>query len=145
MDHVSKEIRSKIMAGIRSRGNATTELALGKLLCAADLKGYRKHWPVAGKPDFAWPGRKVAVFVDGCFWHGCPKHATQPATNRAFWRNKFARNKARDRVVNRILRHLSRGWNLLFVQQSKGHTITPVGKLTMLVALVYEDSAARGQ
>ena len=71
MDHVSKQVRSKIMAAIRSRGNVTTELSLGKLLWAADLRGYRKHWPVAGKPDFAWPGRKVAVFVDGCFWHGC--------------------------------------------------------------------------
>ena len=56
MDHVSKEIRSKIMAGIRSRGNATTELPLwAKLLWAADLRGYRKHWRVVGKPDFAWP------------------------------------------------------------------------------------------
>jgi DNA mismatch endonuclease (patch repair protein) len=71
MDHVSKEIRSRIMAAVRSRGNTTTELPLAKLLWNAGIRGYRKHWPVAGRPDFAWPGRKVAVFVDGCFWHGC--------------------------------------------------------------------------
>ena len=67
MDHVSKEVRSKIMAAVRSKGNRTTELPLGRLLWAAGLRGYRKHWPVEGKPDFAWPGLKVAVFVDGCF------------------------------------------------------------------------------
>ncbi len=70
MDHVAKEVRSKIMAAVHSRGNTTTELPLAKLLWAAGIRGYRKHWPVAGKPDFAWPGRKLAVFVDGCFWHG---------------------------------------------------------------------------
>lgn len=111
MDHVSKEIRSRIMAGIRSRGNGTTELALGKLLWAANLKGYRKHWRVVGRPDFAWPIRKVAVFVDGCFWHGCPKHGTQPKGNRSFWKNKFTRNKARDRLVTSTLR--AQGWRVL--------------------------------
>ena len=111
MDHVSKKVRSKIMAAIRSRGNATTELSLGKLLWANDLKGYRKHWPVVGKPDFAWPGRKVAVFVDGCFWHGCPKHATKPKNNAAFWRRKFAANQTRDRFVTRALQRA--GWRVL--------------------------------
>ncbi len=81
------------MASIRSRGNGTTELALGKLLRAAGLLGYRKHWPVSGKPDFAWPGRKIAVFVDGCFWHGCTKCKYLPRTNSVFWKEKFAANK----------------------------------------------------
>ena len=63
MDNVSKEVRSRIMAGIRSRGNATTELTLGELLWAAGLRGYRKHWRVQGKPDFAWPGQKLR-----CSW-----------------------------------------------------------------------------
>ena len=53
MDHVPKEVRSRIMAAIRSRGNTTTELPLAKLLWEAGLRGYRKHWPVAGKPDFS--------------------------------------------------------------------------------------------
>ena len=74
MDHVSQEVRSKIMATVRSKGNRTTELRLARLLCEAGLRGYRRQWPVDGKPDFAWPGLKVAVFVDGCFWHGCPIH-----------------------------------------------------------------------
>ena len=79
MDRVSTEVRSRNMAAVRSKGNRSTELALGRLLFASGLRGYRKHWAVDGRPDFAWPGLRVAVFVDGCFWHGalaaktCPK------------------------------------------------------------------------
>ena len=111
MDHVSKEVRSKIMAAVRSRGNTTTELPLGKLLWAAGLRGYRKHWKVQGRPDFAWPGRKIAVFVDGCFWHGCTKCKYLPRTNTAFWQNKIETNQARDRRVRRSLR--IQGWRVL--------------------------------
>ena len=114
MDHVSKEIRSKIMAAIHSRGNTTTELSLARLLWAARIRGYRKHWPVAGKPDFAWPSRKVAVFVDGCFWHGCRcKHL--PCTNVDFWRNKIETNKRRDRRVSQSLRR--DGWIVIRIKE----------------------------
>jgi DNA mismatch endonuclease (patch repair protein) len=63
------------------------------------------------KPDFVFRQVRLAVFVDGCFWHGCPKHATKPANNRAFWKKKLAGNKTRDRVVNRILRRA--GWRVI--------------------------------
>lgn len=63
------------------------------------------------KPDFVFRHLRVALFVDGCFWHGCPKHATQPKTNAAFWRDKIAANRARDRRVTRVLRAL--GWRVL--------------------------------
>ena len=99
------------MAAVRSRENASTDLPLGKLLWAAGVRGYRKQWKVAGKPDFAWPGRKIAVFVDGCFWHGCRRCKSLPQTNRAFWRNKIETNRARDRRVNRHLRR--QGWIVL--------------------------------
>jgi DNA mismatch endonuclease Vsr len=111
VDHVSKKVRSKIMAAVRSRGNTTTELPLGKLLWAAGLRGYRKHWKVQGRPDFAWPGRKVAIFVDGCFWHGCTKCKYLPRINTAFWRNKIETNQARDKRVRRSLR--IQGWTVL--------------------------------
>jgi DNA mismatch endonuclease (patch repair protein) len=114
-DVFTKAKRSEVMSLIRGRGNKATELALAKLLRRHRITGWRRHPKIFGKPDFIFPNTKLAVFVDGCFWHGCPKHATQPATNRAFWRNKFARNKARDRVVNRILRHL--GWTVLRIWQ----------------------------
>ncbi len=65
------------------------------------------------RPDFVFPKLKLAVFVDGCFWHGCPKHATWPKTRAAFWRKKIARNKERDRQVNYALR--KRGWTVVRV------------------------------
>jgi len=114
MDHVPKEVRSRIMAAIRSRGNTTTELPLAKLLWAAGLRGYRKHWPVVGKPDFAWPGRRVAVFVDGCFWHGC-RCKRLPRTNTEFWRDKIVTNMRRDRRVSRTLRR--EGWTVIRVKE----------------------------
>jgi DNA mismatch endonuclease (patch repair protein) len=111
MDHVSKEVRSRIMAAVRSRGNTTTELPLGKLLWAAGVRGYRKHWKVAGTPDFAWPGRKIAVFVDGCFWHGCVQCKSLPRTNVEFWQKKIDTNRARDKRVRKLLR--IDGWTVL--------------------------------
>ncbi|MFO1512293.1 MAG: DNA mismatch repair protein Vsr [Verrucomicrobiota bacterium] len=65
------------------------------------------------RPDFVFPQVRLALFVDGCFWHGCPKHATKPKNNRAFWRKKLAGNKARDALVTRTLRRA--GWRLLRV------------------------------
>jgi DNA mismatch endonuclease (patch repair protein) len=114
MDHVPKKVRSRIMAAIHSRGNASTELRLAKLLWAAGFRGYRKHWAVAGKPDFAWPGRKIAVFVDGCFWHGCACKRL-PRTNTKFWRLKIETNKQRDRRVSLALRR--QGWAVIRVKE----------------------------
>lgn len=65
------------------------------------------------RPDFVFPRLRVAVFVDGCFWHGCPKHATWPKTRAAFWKAKIEGNRARDRRVNRELR--KRGWTVVRV------------------------------
>jgi DNA mismatch endonuclease (patch repair protein) len=63
------------------------------------------------KPDFVFRERRLAVFVDGCFWHGCPRHFNKPRNNAAFWRRKIAANQARDRLVNRTLRRM--GWRVL--------------------------------
>ena len=110
-DFLTKAKRSALMATIRSRGNKGTELALVRLLRLHRITGWRRHQPVFGKPDFVFPKLRLAVFVDGCFWHGCPQHETKPLNNAAFWRNKFARNKARDQLVTRTLRAC--GWREL--------------------------------
>ena len=102
------------MAIVRSKGNRTTELALGRILWAAGLRGYRKQWPVDGKPDFAWPRLKVAVFVDGCFWHGCTCKYL-PRTRAKFWRDKIENNRRRDRRVARRLRRV--GWTVIRVKE----------------------------
>jgi DNA mismatch endonuclease (patch repair protein) len=99
------------MSRIRSCGNKDTELALAKLLRRNKITGWRRHQPIFGKPDFIFPKLKFALFVDGCFWHGCPKHATKPKNNRTFWHRKLTANKVRDRLVTRTLRKA--GWRVL--------------------------------
>ena len=110
-DVFTKAERSEVMSRIRGRGNKDTELALMKLLRSQHITGWRRHQPVFGKPDFVFREARVAVFVDGCFWHGCPRHCSAPANNRAFWKKKLAVNKARDRRVNRVLR--KEGWRVV--------------------------------
>ena len=112
-DVFTKAKRSAVMALIRSRGNKATELRMIALFREHGIAGWRRNARVFGKPDFVFRVAKVAVFVDGCFWHGCPRHGTMPRNNRAFWKAKFARNAARDRDVTRTLRKA--GWRVLRV------------------------------
>lgn len=111
MDIFTEAKRSAVMSRIRSRGNKATELELAKIFRANGITGWRRNQPVFGKPDFVFRRLSLAVFVDGCYWHGCPQHATKPRTNAAFWRKKFEANKARDLLVNRTLRKA--GWRVV--------------------------------
>jgi DNA mismatch endonuclease (patch repair protein) len=104
----TKKKRSEVMSLVRGRGNKCTELVLARLFRRNKIKGWRRQAPLPGKPDFIFRKQRLAVFVDGCFWHGCPKHGRQPKSNCAFWRSKFAANKKRDRFVNQTLRRA--GW-----------------------------------
>lgn len=97
--------RSRNMRAIKAISNATTELRLRGYLVKNGIKGWRvRAKNVNGCPDFFFPKERVAVFVDGCFWHGCPKCGHIPKTNRLYWSKKLARNKSRDAQVGRILR-----------------------------------------
>ena len=107
-DVFTKSKRSEVMSRIRGRGNKDTELALAKILRANRITGWRRNQKLFGKPDFVFKRARLALFVDGCFWHGCPKHATMPRNNRAFWRRKLAGNIARDALVTRTLRRAGR-------------------------------------
>jgi len=104
--------RGDLMARVRSTGNQTTERRLGSLLRKAKLGGWRKHKLLPGRPDFAWPRSMVAVFVDGCFWHGhtCGRNV-RPKTNAKAWRQKIEGNRARDRRAVRRLR--KDGWTVI--------------------------------
>ncbi len=112
-DVFTKAKRSEVMSRIRGRGNKDTELALVKLLRSHRIIGWRRHQPVFGKPDFLFRAQRVAVFVDGCFWHGCPRCYRRPKSNRKFWDAKIVRNRERDRQVSRELRRL--GWRVIRV------------------------------
>ena len=119
------------MAGIRGRGNRSTELAMVKLLRDAHIIGWRRHiclrpklsvedielatkkgaGRIVTRPDFVFRPAKVALFVDGCFWHGCPVHATAPTQNADFWSAKLTRNVRRDGAQTRALE--AAGWRVL--------------------------------
>ena len=107
------------MAKVRGKGNASTELALARVLRAEGLTGWRRQRRLTGgrgaawkvRPDFVFARQRWAVFVDGCFWHGCPRHGTRPVGRAGFWRRKFAANQARDRRNTRQLR--AAGWRVL--------------------------------
>lgn len=116
MDHVTKKVRSKIMAAVRTSGG-TTEVKMEKLLRLRGIRGYRKQWPIAGKPDFAWPKSRVALFVDGCFWHGCPSCDRPSKSNTSFWKPKIVSNRRRDQRVSRKLR--KDGWSVLRVWECR--------------------------
>lgn len=112
MDRLSKEQRSRNMAAVRSKNNKSTESALLVLLKENKLTGWRRNYKKAkGVPDFAFPKRKIAIFLDGCFWHKCPSCFIPPKTKKAFWRKKIDANVMRDKKVNIQLRRA--GWKIL--------------------------------
>jgi DNA mismatch endonuclease (patch repair protein) len=118
MDTVSAKTRSRIMASIRSTGNATTEVPLAAAMRRLGLTGWRRHATIRTpsgrvRPDFVFRRERLAVFVSGCFWHYCPRHCSLPKSNMDFWRAKLEGNRARDRRNGRELK--SMGWRVLVI------------------------------
>jgi DNA mismatch endonuclease, patch repair protein len=99
------------MARVRTAHTAP-EIALRRQLWRLGLR-YRLHAKLPGRPDIVFPSARVALFVDGCFWHRCPKHSTDPKRNEEFWTIKLSSNVMRDRRVNRELAAL--GWTVIRV------------------------------
>ncbi len=112
-DVLTKEQRSFCMSRIKNK-NTQTELDFRRALWKAGLR-YRLQGRLPGKPDLFLPKRKVAVFIDGCFWHGCRKHSHLPKSNLQYWEKKLARNKARDRRITQELRR--DGWRVVRLWQ----------------------------
>lgn len=130
VDVLSPEQRRRCMSRIRGRDTGP-ELRLRRALWSRGLR-YRVNPKLTGKPDVAFVQLKVAIFVDGCFWHGCPQHRVKPRTNTAFWRAKLSRNLARDRKVDRELSDA--GWTVIRlwehqVNQSLGTCVERVAKV----------------
>src|SRR5690349_17496560 len=94
-DVFSVSKRADIMSRVKGEGNQATELRLIFIFRKYEIVGWRRKIPLFGKPDFVFPKCRLAVFVDGCFWHGCPKHQALPGSNPKFWRLKLSRNQAR--------------------------------------------------
>jgi DNA mismatch endonuclease (patch repair protein) len=139
-DVYTRAERSALMAKVRGRGNLTTEGALAKVFRAEGWAGWRRQRMIGGRvgegarfrvrPDFVFAARRLAVFVDGCFWHGCPRHGTRPRGNAGFWREKFRRNRARDRRDTRRLRR--EGWSVVRLWE---HELKPKARPGLLAKL----------
>lgn len=110
-DVFTPQKRSEVMSRIRSAGNRETEVAFAKILRCEGIAGWRRNAPVFGKPDFVFRRERVVVFVDGCFWHHCPRHGKIPKTRQKYWREKILYNIDRARKVNRELRRS--GWKVI--------------------------------
>ena len=127
-DIFSKQKRSEVMSKILGKGNEKTEVRLATLMRAEGIRGWRRHLPILGRPDFSFQRQKVTVFVDGCFWHGCSRCFRLPKQNRAFWKAKIEGNRKRDLSVNGRLRRL--GWKVIRIRECQlKHSVRVVVKI----------------
>lgn len=110
-DSFEKKKRSWIMGRVRSKRNKSTELRFMEVLNNLKITGWRRNYPLVGKPDFVFPKNRVAAFIDGCFWHGCPEHCRMPSSNRDYWERKIGKNIQHDRKINKELR--AKGWKVI--------------------------------
>jgi len=99
------------MRKVKSRNTKTTELALIKIFKEQHITGWRRTYPMIGKPDFVFPKKRIVVFVDGCFWHGHDCRNVTPRENAEFWNNKREYNKTHDKLVTERIE--SMGWKVI--------------------------------
>jgi DNA mismatch endonuclease, patch repair protein len=108
----ASELRSRVMRSVLSRGNKSTELALGSVLHSMRIRKWKVHdKKILGTPDFIFSKQKVLIFVDGCFWHGCVRCYRRPKTSRVYWDKKLQDNKERDRRNSTKLKQ--EGWEVI--------------------------------
>ena len=110
-DVFDKETRSAVMQKVRGKGNKSTELRLIEVFRERGITGWLRNYPVKGHPDFVFSIRRIAVFVDGCFWHGHDCRNTRPKDNAGYWAKKQERNIAHDKTVTEAFER--RGWIVL--------------------------------
>ncbi len=126
MTHLGEDKRSGIMRAVKSKGNRTTELQFISILREYHIKGWRRHYAILGNPDFVFVKQKIAVFVDGCFWHGHSCRNLTPSTNVRYWKLKIKRNKIRDVTVRNGLK--KRGWGVCRIWECELRNERSVGK-----------------
>ena len=136
-DILSPQERSERMSKVRG-GDTKPEIIFRKALWREGLR-YRLRYKLFGRPDIVFPGPKVAVFVDGCFWHGCPEHYRPPKTRTEWWKNKIAGNKKRDLEVTQHLEKL--GWKVLrfWTHDLKGGQLLECVRTTRLTLAKFPD------
>lgn len=131
-DKYTKEQRHAMMSAVRSKNNKSTEITFASLLRKNKITGWRRHYPITGTPDFVFPKEKIAVFIDGCFWHRCPKCYRRPKSNRKYWDQKVEDNWKRDTNTRRKLRN--DGWCVIRIwehelKESEGSVAKKIKKV----------------
>ena len=129
-DIFSKEKRSEVMRKVRSKGNRSTELKLIAFFKENGIIGWRRNYDVKGHPDFVFLEKRVAVFVDGCFWHGHDCRNTKPDNNKEYWQKKREANMKHDKEITALFE--LRGWTVVRIWEcelKQGHTDKLVEKL----------------
>ncbi len=110
-DIFNKGKRSQIMSAVRPKQNKTTEIKLIEIFNENGIIGWRRNYKVKGHPDFVFLDKKIAIFVDGCFWHGHDCRNTRPADNADYWQKKRERNMRHDTEITRLFEN--RGWTVI--------------------------------
>jgi len=99
------------MRSVKSKGNRSTEIKIIDLFRKNSVKGWRRNYPLFGKPDFVFPKSKLTLFIDGCFWHGHDCRNVKPKQNKSYWKSKIERNMSRDKLVKKQL--TKKGWKVI--------------------------------
>lgn len=110
-DTFSKKQRSEIMRAVKSKGNKSTEVKLIEIFKSHHITGWRRNIKLIGNPDFVFPKKRIALFADGCFWHGHDCRTVTPSDNAEYWKKKIKRNKIRDVAVTNEL--VQKGWKVV--------------------------------
>lgn len=110
-DIFDKAKRSEIMSVVRSKSNKSTELKLISIFRNNHIHGWRRNYNVKGHPDFVFLDMKIAIFVDGCFWHGHDCRNTRPVDHAEYWNKKRERNVQHDKEVTELFQR--RGWTVI--------------------------------
>lgn len=137
-DTFTPKERSEIMAKVKGFGNKSTELKLIKIFKEFGIKGWRRKYPLPGCPDFVFPKARLAIFVDGCFWHGCKEHCRLPATNREYWILKINNNIKRDKKISAHL--AGKEWLVIRIWEHELKKDNYLKKIKIIKNIVEQDN-----
>ncbi len=132
--------RSEIMSSVRSKDNKSTELKLIQVFDEYGIKGWRRHYNVKGHPDFVFLKERIAIFVDGCFWHGHDCRNTRPSDNAEYWATKLERNKKHDKEITDLFE--KRGWSVIRIWECELKKKNQDVLLRKLTRLLYQNGTA---
>ena len=110
-DIFTTEKRSQVMKQVKSKGNKSTEIKIIDYFKEKHITGWRRNYKAKGHPDFVFPEQRIALFIDGCFWHGHDCRNTKPVTNTGFWDSKRQYNMEHDQIITRLFE--KRGWTVI--------------------------------